>query len=107
MILRLRDIMTAGDRMSDEGVRILSRAALVFVLIFVTAAFRTIYGPSKQRGRFMLAGTVGGLATGLITAPFLSRALGFDVSTLAACGGVVLGWSVAWVFARRIPRNAE
>jgi hypothetical protein len=92
--------------LSYEGVWILSRVALGLVLILVAAAIKTMVGPSKQRGRVMLAGTVGGVTFGVVIAPLFSNALGVDVSAIAAVIGVVIGWAVAWPIARRIPRTA-
>lgn len=92
--------------LSDQGVWTVSRIALVVVLILITAALRTLVGPSKQRGRVMLAGTLGGLTVGVLSAPSLSDAIGVDVSGIASVIGVVLGWAVAWQFARRLPRTA-
>lgn len=92
--------------MSDEGVRFLSRLALVIVLILVTALVRTAVGPSKRRGRIMGIGSLCGLASGVLIAMPVSRSLGADVSAIAACIGVVLGWGVSWHFAKQIPREA-
>jgi membrane associated rhomboid family serine protease len=92
--------------LSYEGVWILSRVALGAVLILVAAAIKTMVGRSKERGRVMLAGTVGGITLGVVSAPLFSNALGVDVSAIAALIGIVIGWAVAWTFARRIPRTA-
>jgi predicted permease len=92
--------------LTDEGVWTLSRVALVVVLILLAAALKTMVGPSKQRGRVMLAGTIGGITLGVIGAPPLSDALGVEVSAITAIVGIVIGWAVAWQFARRIPRTA-
>lgn len=91
---------------SYEGVWILSRVALIVVLILVAAALKTMVGPSKQRGRVMLAGTVGGFALGVLSAPPISNAFGADVSAISTVIGVIIGWAIAWEFARRIPRTA-
>ncbi len=53
----------------------------------------------------MLAGTIGGILFGMLSASLLSRWLKSDVSVLCACLGIVLGWGVCWLFARQIPRE--
>ena len=93
--------------LSDEGIRLISRLALLGVLILVTAAFRTAVGPGKQRGRVMLVGTLGGLTLGVISAPYLSGQFGADVSAIVAIVGIIVGWAAAWGFARRMPRAAD
>jgi hypothetical protein len=93
--------------MIDEGVRFVSKAALVVVLILVTAMFRTMVGPGRKRGRVMGIGTVGGITFGVLLSSPVSRWFGADVSAIGACIGVVLGWSVSWLYARRIPRHAN
>lgn len=93
--------------MSSEGVALVSRVALVAVLIVVTAVMRTVVGPSKRRGFYMGLGTLGGIAAGLAAASLISRWTGTDVSVIFACLGIFTGWSVAWIFARRIPREAN
>ena len=92
--------------LSDEGFRLISRLALVTVLILAGAAVRTAVGRGKKRNRIMAAGTVGGVAFGVLVAMPLSRWLGADVSAVAACSGIVLGWGIAWQFAKHIPRTA-
>jgi hypothetical protein len=52
-------------------------------------------------------GTLGGMAAGVAAASPMSRLIGTDVSVIFACLGIVAGWSVAWIFARRIPREAD
>lgn len=92
--------------LSDEGVRLVSRVALGVVLILVAALVRTAVGRSKQRNRIMTVGTVGGVAFGVLIAMPLSRWFGADVSAIAACIGIVVGWFVAWQFAKQLPRSA-
>ena len=93
--------------MSDEGIRLVSRLALVLAIILVTAAVRTAVGPGRQRARVMAAGTVGGMALGLLASVTLSKWIAADVSSLSALGGVIVGWTIAWLFARRLPRYAN
>ena len=93
--------------MSEEGVRLLSRLALLVLLILVTAGMRTLVGPSKRRGRIMTFGTIGGLAFGIAISTPLSRWYGADVSAIVSCMAIILGWGVAWPFAKQIPRAAR
>ena len=93
--------------MSREGVELVSRVALIAFLIVVTAIMRTVVGPRKRRGFYMGLGTLGGMAAGVAAASPMSRLIGTDVSVIFACLGIVAGWSVAWIFARRIPREAD
>jgi MFS family permease len=93
--------------MSSEGVALVSRVALVAVLIVVTAVMRTVVGPSKRRGFYMGLGTLGGIAMGLAGASLMSHWTGRDVSVILACLGVFAGWAVAWIYARRIPRETN
>ena len=92
--------------LSDEGVRLVSRFALLVVLIIVAATFHTMVGASKRRGRIMGLGTIGGTAFGMLLAVPVSRWFGADVSAVGALMGIVLGWAVAWQYARNIPREA-
>lgn len=94
------------SELSDEGTRLLSRGALVAVILLLTAVARTIVGRHPRRQRRMLLGTLGGLTAGIAAATPLSEALGTDVSTLSAIVGVFLGWAVAYQFVKHIPRNA-
>jgi hypothetical protein len=93
--------------MSDEGVRLIMRAALVMVLIIAAAFVRVGVGPSKRRGRIMGAGALGGLSSGVLLAYPIRERFGVEVSVIAACLGIMLGWAVAWTWAKRIPREAS
>jgi drug/metabolite transporter (DMT)-like permease len=93
--------------MSDEGVRLVMRAALVIVLIITTAFVKVAVGPSKRRGRIMLAGTLGGFSSGVLIAYPIQERFGVEVSVTSACLGMMLGWAVAWMWAKRIPREAS
>lgn len=101
----VRRLYARMHTMSDEGVRIVSRLALVVVLILVTAMVRTLAGPSKRRGRIMGIGAVCGLACGVLIAMPVSRSFGVDVSSIAACMGMVLGYAVSWQYAKHVPRE--
>jgi hypothetical protein len=93
--------------MSAEGIVLVTRVSLIAYLIVVGAVFRYLVGPSKQRGMFMLAGTLGGLSSGVAVAYLISPWLNVDISAIAACVGMSLGWGVAYLFARQVPREAN
>ena len=93
--------------MTDEGIRLVSRFALLVVLILAGAAVRTMVGPSKRRGRIMTIGNLGGLTAGVLLAWPVSRWLGTDVSAIGACIGMIAGWGVSWSYAKQIPREAH
>lgn len=93
--------------MSSEGVTLVMRAALVVLLIIVAATFRTLVGPGTKRGRIMLAGTLGGISFSVLLAYPISQWLKADASVICAVLGTWFGWGVAWLFARRIPREAN
>jgi len=93
--------------MSDEGIRLVTRLLLLVAIILLTAAVRTLVGPGRQRGRVMAAGTLGGLVVGVLGSASLSTWFGTDVSTFSALAGIILGWTIAWPFARRFPRHAN
>ena len=92
--------------MSNEGVTLIWRAALVLALIIVTAFVRVLFGPSRRRGLYLGMGTLGGISAGVAVASLMSRWIKTDVSVICACLGIFAGWGVAWLFARRIPREA-
>lgn len=93
--------------LSTEGVQLLSRAAIIVVVILATAFVRTLVGPNPRRQRWMLLGTVGGLALGIGAANGVSAFAGSDVSALSSIAGVFIGWAIAYQFARRHPRSAQ
>ena len=93
--------------MSSEGVVLLSRAALVIVLIAAASFFGALAGQSRRRRELMLLGTGGGLSFGIAVGSLMSYWRSLDVSAIAACFGIVAGWAVAWMFARRVPRDAD
>jgi glycopeptide antibiotics resistance protein len=93
--------------MSNEGVTLISRAALVVALIIVTAFVRVLVGRSRRRAVHMGMGTLGGISAGVAVASLLSRWITTDISVICACLGIIAGWGVAWLFARRIPREAH
>jgi hypothetical protein len=91
--------------MSNEGVTLIARGALMAVLIVVTAFVRVLVGPSKRRGFYMSMATIGGMAVGVAAAAVMSPWIGSDVSAISACLGIFVGWAAAWPFVRRIPRQ--
>jgi len=93
--------------MSDEGVALISRVALVAVAVLVVDVVRTLVGPSKRRGLRMQIGTLGGMTAGIAAASLISRWVMTDLSAILLCLGTFAGWGVAWRFVRRIPREAK
>jgi MFS family permease len=93
--------------MSNEGVTLISRVALVAVLILFTAFVRVWVGPSRRRGLYMGIGALGGMAAGVAVGSLMSHRLATDSSAISVCIGIVAGWCVAWPFARRIPRETN
>ena len=92
--------------MSHEGIVMVSRVAVIAVLIALAAFVRVLVGPSRKRGLRMGIGTLGGISAGIAVASLVSRWVATDVSATCALLGMVAGWAVAWPFARRIPREA-
>jgi hypothetical protein len=93
--------------MSHQGFTLISRVALVAVLIILTALVRVLVGPSRRRGLYMGIGTLCGMSTGVAVASLMSRWITTDVLAICAVLGILAGWGVAWLFARRIPREAH
>ena len=93
--------------MTNEGLALISRAALVVLLVVVASFFRTLVGPGRKRGLFVLAGTLGGMSFGVAVAYFISDWIKIDVAVIAACLGMSVGWGIAWLFVRRVPREAD
>ena len=92
--------------MSHEGFVFVMRIAMVLLLIFVGALVRTFAGPSKRRGDTMDAGGLLGLAFGVAFSYIVPASLKMEQSVYFAILGILLGFGVAWLFARRIPREA-
>ncbi len=93
--------------MSDETIRLVTWVALVITLIVVASFVRAAVGPGRRRGRIMLVGTLGGISLGVLLGYPVSAWLEADVSVVCACLGMIVGWGVAWWFARQIPREAD
>jgi len=92
--------------MSQDGVALLTKAAVVAALILSGAVVRTLVGPSRRRGLIMGAGTLGGLSFGVAVTSVLPRWVDHDLLAMCAPVGMMLGWVVAWSFARHVPREA-
>jgi hypothetical protein len=92
---------------SHEGVTLVARAALAACLIVAAAVFRALLGPGKNRGRIMLAGTLGGMAFGVLVGYLISPVVKTDESAIWAVLGVPLGWGATWLLARQPPREAS
>lgn len=93
--------------LSPEGVRFISKAALFVVLLLAAAFARTVVGPNPKRHFRMLLGTLGGMALGVALSVPLSKLFDSDVSALSSVAGVLVGWAVAYQFAKQIPRYAK
>ena len=97
--------------MSNEGVALVSRVAVLLLLIVVAAFLRAAVGPGQRRGLFMVAGTVGGVSSGVAVADLISRWIGIDVSIIGACLGILAGWGARGVLRgallERQPRPAS
>ena len=93
--------------MSHEGVLLITRTALVTVMIVAAAVFRALVGPGRKRSEIMMLGTLGGMALGVFAAYVLTPWLTFDASAVTAPLGIILGWLVSWSFVRRMPREAR
>ena len=89
--------------LSTEGVRLLSKGALILYLVTVATIFQRLIGPGRMRGYVMLAGTLGGFAAGVAVAGPVSAWLATESSVLCVCAGLTLGWALAWVYARQLP----
>jgi hypothetical protein len=79
------------------------RAAVVLLLIAVGAIVRTFIGPSRGRGYAMF----GGMALGVLFSYALPASLNLRESAILAILGMLIGWALAWPFARQIPRDAR
>lgn len=94
--------------MTDEGVALILRVALVVAAIVATAVLRALVGPSRRRSLYMGVGTLGGMAAGVAVSSLLFSWVSVAVSpSIFAFAGMIAGWGVAWPFARRIPREAN
>src|SRR5262245_66551441 len=92
--------------MSDEGVMLIVRAALILVMIAVASICRVLAAPGRRGNAFLLAGTLGGITSGVAVASLASRLAGTDVSALTACLGMMAGWCAAAAWSRRAPGGA-
>jgi hypothetical protein len=92
---------------SSAGVRLITRAAFMLLVIVVTAVARVLVGRGRQREEIMMVGTLGGLASGVFLAYLISLGIKTDVSAICAFFGIVFGWGVAWRFARHFPRGVH
>jgi hypothetical protein len=99
--------MNWGSVVSGEGVTLVMRAVAAACLIMVGAFAHALVKPGRTRGRTMLAGTVGGMASGVVLASPMSQWLSADTSVVCACVGMVIGGGVSWSFAKQVPREAN
>ena len=75
---------------------------VVVVTVIVAGVFRHLMGQEKTQRRMMLAETLGGLSLGVLVAYPISNWLKTDVSVISACLGLQVGWTMSWLFARRV-----
>jgi len=93
--------------MTDAGMKLLLRAAVVLLMVAIGAIVRTFIGPSRKRGYVMFAGMFGGMTLAVLFSYAMPPSLNLRESALLAVLGLLVGWAVAWPFARRIPREAN
>jgi len=94
--------------MSDESGTLttgLSRFAIRIALLFAGAFVAELIGPSRRRRVYMAIGTAGGTSAGIALGSLMAGWKTTDVSFIGACIGLFAGWGMAWLFARRIPRE--
>jgi hypothetical protein len=94
--------------MSDEGVTLIAglwRFAVRIALLFAGAFVAELVGPSRRGRVYMAIGTAVGMSAGIAVASLMPRWETIDVSFIGACIGLFAGWGLAWLFARRIPRE--
>jgi hypothetical protein len=82
------------------------QAAVMIYIGTVAYIFKRAVGRGRKRHEIMLAGTLGGFALGVLVATPVSQWLKIETSVICVCLGLTIGWTVAWLFARRIPREA-
>jgi hypothetical protein len=92
--------------MSDEGFRLLMRAALIGFMIITAACIKVFVGPSKKRSNIMMVGGLAGYASGVLLSYPLYDWFQVEASVLLAVFGAVLGSAVAWRWARHHPRES-
>jgi hypothetical protein len=100
-------MITPEGSMTDAGIELVLRTAVVLLMIAIGAIVRTFIGPSRRRGYAMFAGMFGGMALGVLFSYAMPASLNLRESALLAILGVLIGWAIAWPFARRIPRDAR
>lgn len=89
--------------LSHEGVALLMRVLLIVFLGTAAGVFRFLIGRTRRGGQLMLAGTLGGISLGLFLSSLVSRWVHADASVVCACVGLVVGWSISFLVARRLP----
>lgn len=81
---------------ANKGFVLIVRIALVLLLILVGAIVRTFIGPSKERGRVMAVGMLGGMAAGVAVSYLAPSSLKMQESVFFAISGMLLGFGVVW-----------
>jgi len=83
------------------------RVCVMIFLLAMALVLRPLVGANKKRVRMLVVGTVSGFWLGWILCSQLSEGAESDVSDLCAGLGGLIGWGVAWLFARHIPLKAN
>jgi hypothetical protein len=89
----------------SAGIDPLLRLAMFTLGVIAMAVVRAVIGPGRRRTLLILAGTLGGISFGVAVAYVISRWTRSDTLGISASAGMALGWLVAWLFARRLPRE--
>jgi hypothetical protein len=93
--------------LSSEGVTLLSRAGIIVLLAVAASLFRALIGRGRRADLAMLGGTLGGISLGVGVSSLISSWTRADVSVICAVSGIITGWTIAWLFARRISHDAR
>jgi len=93
--------------LSTEGVTLVARAGILILLTGAAALFSALIGRGRKADLMMLGGTLGGISLGVAVSYLISPWIRADVSVICAVLGIITGWTIAWLFARHIPRDAR
>jgi hypothetical protein len=93
--------------LSSEGVTLLSRAGLIVLLTVAASLFGALIGRGRRADLVMLGGTLGGISLGVAISSLISSWVRADVSVICAVSGIITGWTIAWLFARRISHDVR
>ena len=93
--------------MSNEGLTLIFKVLLALFMIASAAFFRTLLGRGPTATKVLAAGTLAGVASGVVIAEAVSPWFETDVSALTVCGGIVGFWWAGYLIARRAARRAR